>query len=464
MVKKKNRKEKPFEINRRRQAEIALEKEWALRQAKKLKTQQNGSGDGDQPPQFIPIPADIAYKVPGSFANLEETKRWEEAVGRKMEEMQESKRAKEPEIDPETGELMPMSNKQKRRFERNEQRKLKKERRRAEREGRPIPGAADAQPSTDSQIVDAGLAEREEGVGEAAGTDQEGADFIRVPGPSVGPAEEASKTKKSKEPEKEGKKKKKRKRDGEDEPPAALPPEPREEVVIEPTNPSIGQERDVREKKGSKKEESEDKPKKRKRDIADEPEHAVSEIEQVDGKASKKKTSEEAKKERKSKKPKRSGAQIDDHAEAQTDELSHVIDGEHNDALQDAGQRFIVFIGNLPFSATKESITEHFKKIQPFDVRLLTHKDTGKLKGFAFLEFEGYDKMKSCLKLYHHSTFGDGKNARRINVELTYVHDRNLIFKIHISVLFANVSPYLALVVAERVRLESPNCRGRMRN
>ena len=30
--------------------------------------------------------------------------------------------------------------------------------------------------------------------------------------------------------------------------------------------------------------------------------------------------------------------------------------------------------------------------------------------------------MKTCLKLYHHSSFNDGKSpARRINVELTYV-------------------------------------------
>lgn len=45
-----------------------------------------------------------------------------------------------------------------------------------------------------------------------------------------------------------------------------------------------------------------------------------------------------------------------------------------------------------------------------------------KARGFAFLEFEAYDRMKTCLKLYHHSSFDDGKSpARRINVELTYV-------------------------------------------
>lgn len=82
-------------------------------------------------------------------------------------------------------------------------------------------------------------------------------------------------------------------------------------------------------------------------------------------------------------------------------------------------QRFIAFIGNLPYSATTETITQHFAAIAPFSVRAPTDPKTGKPKGYAFLEFEGYDKMKSCLKLYHHSTFGEGKGARKINVELT---------------------------------------------
>lgn len=98
-------------------------------------------------------------------------------------------------------------------------------------------------------------------------------------------------------------------------------------------------------------------------------------------------------------------------------------------------QRFIVFIGmsfsygfvtplsllgNLPFTATTESIQAHFVKIKPKSVRHLTQKGTEKSKGFAFLEFDAYDRMRTCLKLYHHSLFDDGKSgARKINVELT---------------------------------------------
>lgn len=97
-------------------------------------------------------------------------------------------------------------------------------------------------------------------------------------------------------------------------------------------------------------------------------------------------------------------------------------------------QRFIVFIGNLPYSATATSISTHFSKLLPFTVRHSTVKSTGRSRGFAFLEFESYDRMKTCLKAYHHSMFeaaevedgnpGGGENgkksqARRINVELT---------------------------------------------
>ncbi|PMD14350.1 hypothetical protein NA56DRAFT_530466, partial [Hyaloscypha hepaticicola] len=77
--------------------------------------------------------------------------------------------------------------------------------------------------------------------------------------------------------------------------------------------------------------------------------------------------------------------------------------------------------GNLPFTATTESITAHFASVKPKSVRHLTQKDNPtKSKGCAFVEFEGYDHMKTCLKLFHHSMFDDGLSApRKINVELT---------------------------------------------
>jgi nucleolar protein 6 len=102
--------------------------------------------------------------------------------------------------------------------------------------------------------------------------------------------------------------------------------------------------------------------------------------------------------------------------------------------------RFIVFVGNLPYDVTVEQLKTHFVKIAPSSIRISTNKATGKGKGFGFLEFDNYDKMKTCLKLYHHSIFdpevrekrkavdtdaveedisGKKSTGRRINVELT---------------------------------------------
>ncbi|KAM0718082.1 hypothetical protein Q7P37_006414 [Cladosporium fusiforme] len=117
--------------------------------------------------------------------------------------------------------------------------------------------------------------------------------------------------------------------------------------------------------------------------------------------------------------------------------------GEDGEKQPPANQRFIVFVGNLPYSTTDDSLKEHFKSLQPFTLRHRTDPKTNKSKGFAFLEFEGYDRMKTALKLYHHSyfdpeapeglkgqepepqprSFGRGKpkkpTGRKINVELT---------------------------------------------
>jgi len=83
--------------------------------------------------------------------------------------------------------------------------------------------------------------------------------------------------------------------------------------------------------------------------------------------------------------------------------------------------RFIVFIGNLPFSATTESIKEHFAALKPISVRNLTSRGkSSRSRGCAFVEFEGHGHMETCLKLFHHSTFDDSISPpRKINVELT---------------------------------------------
>lgn len=91
----------------------------------------------------------------------------------------------------------------------------------------------------------------------------------------------------------------------------------------------------------------------------------------------------------------------------------------------DSKHRYICFIGNLPFTATADHVRAHFSSLAPTSVRLSTDKATHKPRGFAFVEFASYDRMKTALKLMHHSEFADPsapdnpKKTRRINVELT---------------------------------------------
>ncbi|GAB7359751.1 hypothetical protein MBLNU230_g6923t1 [Neophaeotheca triangularis] len=130
-----------------------------------------------------------------------------------------------------------------------------------------------------------------------------------------------------------------------------------------------------------------------------------------------------AKKQKKRKKAK--SATTTDNAEANEDGTEQAT-GE-----KAAKQRFIVFVGNLPYNTTDTALMAHFKSLQPFTLRHRMEPQTKRSKGFAFLEFENFDRMKTCLKLFHHSMFdpddkelggkgkGTGRGGRKINVELT---------------------------------------------
>lgn len=81
---------------------------------------------------------------------------------------------------------------------------------------------------------------------------------------------------------------------------------------------------------------------------------------------------------------------------------------------ENAGPRFILFVGNLPYKITEEDILAHFKNCKPSSVRLRTDK------GCAFIEYKNEDLKESkrlmdiALRL-HKSVLG----GRKINVELT---------------------------------------------
>ncbi|KAK0198951.1 hypothetical protein F5146DRAFT_1021567 [Armillaria mellea] len=89
-------------------------------------------------------------------------------------------------------------------------------------------------------------------------------------------------------------------------------------------------------------------------------------------------------------------------------------------ATADTKQRFLLFVGNLKYTTSLDSIRAHFAACDPPpSVRLLTPKATlgktiTKSKGCAFLEFTHRNALQQALKL--HQSQLDG---RLINVELT---------------------------------------------
>ncbi|KAJ7390018.1 hypothetical protein OS493_027542 [Desmophyllum pertusum] len=76
--------------------------------------------------------------------------------------------------------------------------------------------------------------------------------------------------------------------------------------------------------------------------------------------------------------------------------------------------RYILFVGNLPFTVNEEEVKNHFRctdNIKEF--RLMTKK-TGESKGCGFLEFDSKASYWKALNLHHSVLAG-----RKINVEVT---------------------------------------------
>ncbi|KKZ62112.1 hypothetical protein EMCG_03406 [[Emmonsia] crescens] len=58
-----------------------------------------------------------------------------------------------------------------------------------------------------------------------------------------------------------------------------------------------------------------------------------------------------------------------------------------------------VFVGNLGFDVTKEILEEHFKPCGAIeDIQLATFQDTGKCKGYAWVEFDSIDAAEAAMR------------------------------------------------------------------
>lgn len=66
-----------------------------------------------------------------------------------------------------------------------------------------------------------------------------------------------------------------------------------------------------------------------------------------------------------------------------------------------------LYVGNLPFSATEESLQEAFSKVGSVDsVKIITDRATGRSKGFAFVEMNSDDLAMKAIESLNGQDFG----------------------------------------------------------
>ena len=67
-----------------------------------------------------------------------------------------------------------------------------------------------------------------------------------------------------------------------------------------------------------------------------------------------------------------------------------------------------VFVGNLPYEATEGEIREHFSEVAPVSrVFMPLDRETGRPRGFAFVEFAEDEHASSAIQQLHQKPFKD---------------------------------------------------------
>lgn len=71
-----------------------------------------------------------------------------------------------------------------------------------------------------------------------------------------------------------------------------------------------------------------------------------------------------------------------------------------------------LYVGGLPFSTTEDELKEAFSQHGAVaSVRIIIDRDTGRSKGFGFVEFENDDEGKAAEAAMNNSDFG-GRSIR----------------------------------------------------
>ncbi|MBT3584717.1 MAG: RNA-binding protein [Halobacteriovoraceae bacterium] len=60
-----------------------------------------------------------------------------------------------------------------------------------------------------------------------------------------------------------------------------------------------------------------------------------------------------------------------------------------------------LYVGNLPFSATEETLNSKFSELGTVDsAKVITDRDTGRSKGFGFVEMSNDDEALECISKF----------------------------------------------------------------
>src|SRR6266404_6265313 len=66
-----------------------------------------------------------------------------------------------------------------------------------------------------------------------------------------------------------------------------------------------------------------------------------------------------------------------------------------------------LYVGNLPFSATEQDLSETFAECGTVDsVKIITDRDTGRSKGFGFVEMSTDDEAQKAISKFNGADYG----------------------------------------------------------
>ncbi len=73
---------------------------------------------------------------------------------------------------------------------------------------------------------------------------------------------------------------------------------------------------------------------------------------------------------------------------------------------------YIVFVGNLPYSTTNESLKEFFEKAgEVTEVKIIKDRESGRSKGFGFVTFETEEAAVKAVESLNDAEF-EGRKLR----------------------------------------------------